>query len=199
MFLHNIGAQVILTGNHCSPDLARFYYISIVTLVDLSTSSFPGTGDVWFSLDGTTYQNNSNVILENIGEGDDALLCITNLTDCCHQNNTGGPVLGNWFFPNGTEVSSSGEMFITRGQRVVRLNRRRDGVEGIYRCEIPDATNVNQTLYIGLYSATTGEWWLYVHSVLHCNSTCNSVLIIHIIYVQSISGLSATWFCIYYI
>ena len=192
MLPHNIGAQVILIGNHCSPDLARFHYISIVTLVDLSTSSFPGAGDVWFSLKGTTYQNDSIVILENIGEGGDSLLCVNSLTVCCHQTNTGGSVLGNWFFPNGTEVSSSGEMFITRGQMVVRLNRRRGKVEGIYRCEILDATNVNQTLYIGLYSATTGEWWLYVHSVLHCNSTCNSVLIIHIIYVQSISGLSAT-------
>ena len=134
-----------------------------MTLVDLSTSSFPGAADVWFSLNYITYQNNSNVILENIGEGGDALLCITSLTVCCHQNNTGGPVLGNWFFPNGTEVSSSGEMFITRGQMVVHLNRRRDGVEGIYRCEIPDAMDVIQTIYIGVYSASTGEWWLYIH------------------------------------
>ena len=46
-------------------------------------SNFPGTGDVWFSLNGTTYQNNSCVTLEDIGEGDDALLCVTNLTACC--------------------------------------------------------------------------------------------------------------------
>ena len=41
---------------------------------------------------------------------------------------------------------------------VVRLHRRRGGVEGIYRCEIPDAMNVTQTIYIGVYSISTGEW-----------------------------------------
>ena len=123
----------------------------------LSISSFPGAGDVWFSLNGTTYQNNSIVTLENIGEGGDALLCVTSQTVCCHNSNTGGSALGKWFFPNGTEVSSSGEMFRTRGQMVVRLNRRRGGVEGIYCCEIPDAMNFTQTLYIGVYSASTGE------------------------------------------
>ena len=30
-------------------------------------------------------------------------------------------------------------------------------MDGIYRCEIPDAMNVIQTLYIGLYTNTTGE------------------------------------------
>ena len=35
--------------------------------------------------------------------------------------------------------------------------RRRGGVEGIYRCVIPDAVNVIQTIYIGVYSASTGE------------------------------------------
>ena len=39
-------------------------------------SSFPGAGDVWFSLRNTTYQNKSIVLLEDIGEGDDdAVLC----------------------------------------------------------------------------------------------------------------------------
>ena len=71
-----------------------------------------------------------------------------------------GPALGNWFFPNGTRVPSLGvgwDFYRTRGQMVVRMKRRRGGVEGIYRCEIPDAMNVNQTIYIGVYSASTGE------------------------------------------
>ena len=38
------------------------------------------------------------------------------------------------------------------------MNRRRGGVEGIYRCEIPDAMNVTQTVYIGVCSVSTGEW-----------------------------------------
>ena len=101
------------------------------------------------------------MILEDIGEGDDALLCITNQTACCRPEDTGGPALGNWFFPNGTRVRSSAhrwDFFRTRGQMVVRMNRRRGGEEGIYRCEIPDAMNVTQVKYIRVYSASAGEW-----------------------------------------
>ena len=47
---------------------------------------------------------------------------------------------------------------------VVRLNHRRGGEEGIYRCEIPDAMNVIQTIYIGVYLATTGEWYMWARS-----------------------------------
>ena len=119
------------------------------------------------------------MILEYIGVGDDALLCITNLTACYQPNvNDTGKVVpdsGNWYFPNGTRVPSNKvnytsreewEFYRTRGQMVVRMNRRRDGVEGIYRCEIPDAMNVTQTIYIGVYSASSGEW---LCSVLNCS------------------------------
>ena len=111
-------------------------------------------------LKGTPYQNNSIVTLENIGEGDAALLCITNLTACCRRPYTsemGPPTLGNWFFPNGTRVPSTGSQWDfhrTRGQMKVLLQRRRGGEEGIYRCEISDAMNVTQTIYIGVYSAS---------------------------------------------
>jgi len=122
----------------------------------------PIAGDVWFSLNGTTYQNNIIVTLEDIGEGDDALLCMTDVTDCCRPHP--GKALGNWFFPNGTRVPSSGnqwDFYRTRGQSVVRLQRRRGGADGIYRCTIPvpqsDAEDVNQTIFIGVYTESTGE------------------------------------------
>ena len=41
---------------------------------------------------------------------------------------------------------------------VVRMHRRRGGVEKIYRCVIPDAMNATQAIYIGLYSVSTGKW-----------------------------------------
>ena len=122
----------------------------------------PIAGDVWFSLKGITYQNNSIVTLEDIGEGGDALLCMTDVTDCCQPHL--GRALGNWFFPNGTRVPSSGNQWDfhrSRGESVVRLQRRRGGVDGIYRCVIPvpqsDAEDVNQTIFIGVYAASTGE------------------------------------------
>ena len=122
--------------------------------------------EVWFSLNGTTYQNNSFVTLEDIGEEDDtALLCMTNLTACCKPQ-ASGLSLGNWYFPNGTRVPSDfvnktidliWDFYRERGLMVVRMHRRSGGEEGIYRCEIPDSMNVTQTIYIGVYNASTGE------------------------------------------
>ena len=118
--------------------------------------SFLHLGDVWFSLKGTMFQNNSIVTLENIREDVDALLCITNLTACCRPPYTDGHALGNWFFPNGTRVPSAGKQwnfYRGRGKMVVELKRRRGGVEGIYHCEIPDSMNVTQTIiHWGLHS-----------------------------------------------
>ena len=118
-----------------------------------------GAVSFWFR--GTTYQNNSIVTLEDIGEWDDALLCVTDLTACCRPPYTMS-ALGNWFFPNGTRVPASGnnwDIYRTRGASEILLHRRRSGgVTGIYSCDLPDAMNVHQTIYIGVYSANTGEW-----------------------------------------
>ena len=130
---------------------------SIKDIYNIHITSLTGKGDVWFSLNGTTYQNNSCVALEDIGEDVDALLCITNFTACCRAPHTGKNV-GNWYFPNGTRVPGSGmqwEFRRTRDHMVVFMHRRRGGVAGIYRCEIPDSMNVTQTIYIGVYTANT--------------------------------------------
>ena len=104
------------------------------------------------------------MMLEDIGEGDDALLCITNQTSYIGEM---GHASGNWFFPNESRVASGDvdggkrDIYRNRGWMVVRLHRRRGGVEGIYRCEIADTFGIIQTLYIGVYSANTGEWYVY--------------------------------------
>ena len=103
-------------------------------------------------------------MLEDIGDSNDTvLLCVTNLTACCQPPYSGGAI-GNWYFPNETRVPSSGvqwDFHRTRGQMVVRMHHRRGGVEGIYRCEIPDTLGLIQTLYIGVYSVSTGELYMY--------------------------------------
>ena len=119
-------------------------------------------GDVWFSLNGTIYQNNSLVTLEDIGQRDSALLCVTNFTACCrpHYNGEYWSVLGSWYFLNGTKVPSyflMWDFYRDREKMMVLLHRRRGGVEGIYHCEIPNSMNVTQTIYIGVYTANTGE------------------------------------------
>ena len=118
---------------------------------------------VRFSLNGTTYQNNSLVTLEDISEGDNALRCVTDQTACCrppYTDSIGQLALGNWWFPNGTRLPTSGirwDIHRTRGQSAILLHRRRGGEDGIYRCEIPDAMNVYQTIYIGVYSRTSTQ------------------------------------------
>ena len=106
--------------------------------------------------------------LEDIGENDTAaLLCVTNLTACCRPyTGENGSAIGDWFFPNETRVpnecvnATKWDFFRDRGKMMVLLHRRKGGVDGIYRCEIPDSMNVIQTIYIGVYTANTGK--------LHC-------------------------------
>ena len=113
--------------------------------------------------------NHGIVYLQDIGERHTALLCMTNNTHCCSRQYTyGGTIQGQWYFPNGTSVPNYyisnyhyfgdhyWEFYRNRGLGVVRMHRRSGGVVGLYRCEIPDANGVNQTLYIGLYNQSTG-------------------------------------------
>ena len=126
------------------------------------------SGDVWFSLKNTTYPNNSLIIMEDIGSNNkDSLLCETNLTGCCKGSGANpSTLLGDWYFPNGTKVpvmtvnktsKEQWDFYRTRGQMVVRMHRKRGGVEGIYRCEISDSMNVIHTIYIEVYTARNGE------------------------------------------
>ena len=97
--------------------------------------------------------------LEDIGTGDEALLCKTELTTCCKPSHT-ETALGNWFYPNGTRLPSEqnkGDFYRDRGTMVVLMHRRGGGEDGIYCCEIPDSIGVLQTIYIGVYNTSTGE------------------------------------------
>ena len=121
--------------------------------------------------------------LEDIGEGDDALLCVTDLTACCRSPYTdpmGPRATGNWYFPNGTRVLSSGaplDFHRTRGQSVVTLHRKRGGVRGIYSCVIPDAMNKTQIIYIGVYTAEAGEWYTCIYTSVLSNYTDSHVTV----------------------
>ena len=90
----------------------------------------------------------------------DPLACTTPLTPCCHTN---PDRYGHWFYPNGTEVPIEGNGYSFYRYRrdseigepgAALLNRRFGAMSptGIYHCVIPDATKVNQFLYIGLYA-----------------------------------------------
>ena len=98
------------------------------------------------------------MLLEDIGEGDCALLCTTDLVNSCPTPENRS-VQGNWFFPNGTRFpvfGASWDFYRTKSQMMVHLHRRRGGVDGVYRCEIRDSTCVFQTIYIGVYTVNSG-------------------------------------------
>jgi hypothetical protein len=105
---------------------------------------------VFLSLKGEFIANNSYVDVNDIGEGDDALLCQTNKPDCCHEI---GNRAGEWYFPNGSRVRLwvyGDDFYRDRGAGVVRLNRRqvlKFTAGGHFRCEVPDANMNMQTIY----------------------------------------------------
>ena len=65
--------------------------------------------------------------------------------------------MGNWYDPKGMEVSDQADgdsdSYVTRGDGVVYLNRRRKGQSRMWRCDIPDNSGHTQSIYI--YTGTT--------------------------------------------
>ena len=89
---------------------------------------------VYFSLSGTNYLSSfSKIYLPSVGEGRGHSLV-------CHMNpNASGDSQGNWYYPNGSVVSDSGEWYVTRGDKVVSLNRMTSAQTpgGLYCCVVP--------------------------------------------------------------
>ena len=98
------------------------------------------------------------------GLHDRGLVCVTDLVDCCDAPRT---VRGDWYYPDGSVVP-----FDVPGGRAVAFRRNRGPNEirsgrqfygsvrlfrrwtprnrGRFRCELPDANNVTQTLYANI-------------------------------------------------
>ena len=85
-------------------------------------------------------------------------MCVTDLEDCCETQ-----AFGDWYYPDGTRVtgqgsptfqSNRGQNEVINGQQFygsVRLWRRYTPDErGLFHCELPDASNVVQTLYVNI-------------------------------------------------
>ena len=112
---------------------------------------------VRLSLRGADIANNGYVDVDDIGEGDDALLCHTNKAGCC-----GNPEFereGEWYFPGNEDmrVGTLGKpprnnlFYRDRGTLVVRLNRRGSPQErGRFRCEVPDTDDVMQIVFVNI-------------------------------------------------
>ena len=146
------------------------YSVQIVQVANIMMTmvlSFSGAGMVGFTFKGEVLNNNALVTTEDIGTGDDALRCMTDNTSCCRRPYTASleqGALGNWWFPNGTRIPSSGvqwDMYRTRGHMVVLLHRRRGSMDGVYGCVVPDKEGNDQSVYIGVYEEGAGEWYMH--------------------------------------
>ena len=140
----------------------------ILVLVVLARSeSYPR-----FEIRGNVLVNNSYILRPNIGEGHiDSLHCVTDNSDCCSNGE------GNWYNVTGEEVQQgplgdSDRVYVTRGDGVVYLNRRRGGRSGMWRCVVPDSNGVQQSIYIYLGTPETGVclclWCSLSYSALKC-------------------------------
>ena len=116
----------------------------------------PGTTtnplSVYFVLKGSVYLNNSAISLEEIGEGEDALICRTNNRDCCA---TPPNRAGEFYYPKGDLVpirSRTEDFYRNRGEGEIRLNRivGSTAISGRFSCAIPDANGIIQVAYIYL-------------------------------------------------
>ena len=116
---------------------------------------------VRLSLKGANITNNSFVDVDDIGENDDALLCHTNKTYCCDSESVSIPEdrAGEWYSTcnKKTKVETLGDparnktFYRNRGPSVVRLNRRGSpSKRGCFQCEVPDANNVPQTIFVNI-------------------------------------------------
>ena len=117
-------------------------------------------------LNGISYVNNSVLNLTDIGEGGSALICQTDSTQCCRgtDNPNGGTPLGNWYFPNSSQVRNSdvgGDINMDRDFSKVRLNRRNNAQSptGVYRCEVVDARGNTQTISVELQTCKFQILW----------------------------------------
>ena len=119
------------------------------------------------TLNSVQYTNNSVVNITDIGTDSAALLCTTTYYPCCFS----GPPPGNhWYYPNGSRIENTNTLpyyrtridgkptFTPRRPGTVLLHRNPVGATtGIFRCEILDGSGDFKTIYVGIYTATTGE------------------------------------------
>ena len=124
------------------------------------------TTGIWLTLNNVQYTNNSVVTITDIGTGSAALICTTTYIPCCYS---GPPPGTHWYFPNGSQISNTntlpyyrtridGNPQFTSEPGTVLLHRNPEATTtGVFCCEIWDASGAFQSIYVGIYTNTTGE------------------------------------------
>ena len=130
----------------------------------------------------TAYNTNQSDLPSNRNPRDEALLCVTDLVDCCGtESGTMRTERGDWYFPDGSRVESGvwlwyyiifDTFMANRGPNEeingtivygsVRLYRVFTPFErGRFRCELPSAEDptINQILYANICEFVTQLAW----------------------------------------
>ncbi len=115
--------------------------------------------------------------VDDIGEGNDALLCHTNRTDCCRDDKDRMTRrAGEWYFPNQTPLKNRdynikanlvSYFFRDREYQVVRLNRINSPPDyGKYFCKVQNTENIEQTIHSNI-----GMSFNYIHACISITIT----------------------------
>ena len=132
----------------------------------------------YLSFDGNNLPNNSYVDISQIGEagdGSDSVRCISVLRSCC--NDSTRTFLADWYFPNGTRLSFSGDpgnIYEARGTHRADLRRRwmSNSPTGIYCCRVPfnvSNPSARMMLYVGVYTDQGGKYPLDILLLCNCD------------------------------
>ena len=136
------------------PQLLLLLLVSVV-----SSQSYPR-----FELSSRAVLNNNSILFHgSFGEGqNDSLRCVTDNSECC----TNGE--GNWYEGSDGNI----DLYVTRGQGVVYLNRKTGGNTGLWRCDVPDSNGVQQSIYIYLGTQQTGIHCTHILPFTTLPETC---------------------------
>ena len=164
--LHNIPLL-----SYSIPCLTHPYSISCASILCcftfITSLTYISTTGIGLTLNSVNYTNNSVVNITDIGTGSAALRCTTTFRVCCFS----GPLPGtHWYFPNGSWVKNTNTLPYYRSRidgksspepGTVLLHHNPEGTTtGIFRCEILDAIGDFKSIYVGIYTATTGESYI---------------------------------------
>ena len=127
---------------------------------------------IGLTLNNVQYTNNSVVNITDIGTGSAALRCTTIRLGCCLS--TDG---SQWYFPDGSAIQRHTTTYYrtrtisTTSGGAVRLHRNPGATTtGVFHCDIPGVSGDLQSLYVGIYNATTGESCRFRRTSFYSNS-----------------------------
>ena len=101
--------------------------------------------------------NNSYIYYANISDGDRALKCVVDSNNCCTDS-----YVGNWTDGRGRAVHQGADettcLYVTKGHGEISLNHNNGCIpdtSGLWRCDVPDSSEVMQSIYIYISNDTT--------------------------------------------